>query len=269
MNPPKGEVEAAQRRRDAFAAFGVMGMGEPVDSTRSIAWMAGDLVFKASPAPSPEEWAWLGEHLRTVHEDGFRLALPVPSTDGRWVVDGWCAQTRMAGEHRRPPPWLEVLDVCERFHRQCVHLPLPEFVERRTHPWAVGDRVAWGEADPPIGDPRLDRLLALRRLVSMPSQVIHGDLSDNVLFAEGLTPAVIDPTPYWRPAGFASAIIVHDAVQWFAAEPGPLISATAHLEEFPQLFVRAAIYRVVTSIGFGTAASSIDDIVDLAVELAG
>ena len=97
----------------------------------------------------------------------------------------------------------------------------------------------------------------------------HSSSSSDAFHRQPLTPAVIDPTPYWRPAGFASAISVHDAGQWFAAEPGPRISATAHLEEFPQLFVRAAIYRVVTSIWFGTAASSIDDIVDLAVELAG
>jgi hypothetical protein len=100
--------------------------------------------------------------------------------------------------------------------------------------------------------------------------VIHGDLTDNILFADGMTPAIIDPTPYWRPAGLASAIIVHDAVRWFAADPRPLVAATAHIEGFPQLFVRAAIYRLVTSIVSETVEARGDvPIVELAAELAG
>jgi hypothetical protein len=138
------------------------------------------------------------------------------------------------------------------------------------HPWAVGDRVAWEEAVPPTGNRSLDRLLALRRPVSLPSQLIHGDLTDNVLFAEGMAPAIIDPTPYWRPSGFANAIIVHDAVRWFTVDPAPLIAATAHIDGFPQLFVRAAIYRLVTSIGRDTVEPMGDvRVVDLAAHLAG
>jgi uncharacterized protein (TIGR02569 family) len=234
----------------------------------SIVYRAGDLIFKR--VPSPDEWAWLGAHLPTIREDGFRLSLPVPATDTRWVVEGWGAQTWLAGEQPGDARWLDVLGVCERFHRACVHLPHPAFVEQRTHPWAIGDRVAWEEADPREHDLRLDRLLALRRPVGLPSQMIHGDLTGNVLFADGLAPAVIDPTPYWRPAGFASAIIVHDAMAWYVADPEPLIAATAHLEAFPQLFVRAAIYRLVTSLCFGSPEpAETDRIVDVAIELVG
>ena len=113
-------------------------------------------------------------------------------------------------------------------------------------------------------------MIALRRPISLPSQLIHGDLTDNVLFDDELAPAIIDPTPYWRPAGFASAIVVHDAVSWWSADPEPLIAATAHLEEFPQLFVRAAIYRMVTSIVMGAGnPDTRREIVDLAAWLAG
>ncbi len=122
----------------------------------------------------------------------------------------------------------------------------------------------------PTPDPWLDRLFALRRPISLPSQLIHGDLTDNVLFDDELAPAIIDPTPYWRPAAFASAIVVHDAVRWWSADPEPLIAATAHLEEFPQLFVRAAIYRMVTSIIVGSDdPEDRREVVDLATWLAG
>ena len=49
--------------------------------------------------------------------------------------------------------------------------------------------------------------LADRRDVRTASQVVHGDLFGNVLFAGDAPPAVIDITPYWRPAGWAVGVI--------------------------------------------------------------
>ncbi len=38
-----------------------------------------------------------------------------------------------------------------------------------------------------------------------------------MLFYEGLPPLVIDPSPYWRPPAFASAIVVADALVFHGA----------------------------------------------------
>ena len=252
---------------DVLRAFGSAG---PVESLRGGegAWRAGDLVFK--PAPGDAEWAWLGEHLPTVRGDGFRLAMPVPTPDERWVVDGWCAQMVMTGAHPATPRWPEVLEVCGRLHAALRALPIPPFLGERTHPWSIGDRVAWQEAAPRVEHPALDRLLAIRTPIDLPSQAIHGDLTENVLFAEGVPPAVIDPTIYWRPAGTALAIVVSDALQWSGAEPAPFLAAVRHVDEFPQLFVRAVITRLVTSLEFGRRdVSSFDRVVTVAESLAG
>jgi uncharacterized protein (TIGR02569 family) len=98
---------------------------------------------------------------------------------------------------------------------------------------------------------RSSRLLHIRRPVNLSSQVIHGDLTENVLFADSLEPAVIDVTPYWRPAGFAAAVVVADAVCWHEADLDTLLPATSAIAEFPQLLVRAAIYRLATALVFG------------------
>ena len=55
-------------------------------------------------------------------------------------------------------------------------------------------------------------LQSLLRPVHAVNQVIHGDLSGNVLTgnvltAPGRVPAVIDFSPYWRPAAYADAIV--------------------------------------------------------------
>lgn len=49
------------------------------------------------------------------------------------------------------------------------------------------------------------------------AQLIHGDLTGNVLFAADEAPAVIDFSPYWRPPVFAEAVVVADGLLWFQA----------------------------------------------------
>jgi uncharacterized protein (TIGR02569 family) len=239
-DPPAGAV---------LGAFGVSDTPSPLDGGEGQSWSCGALVLK--PCADPVEWAWLGHQLPSVVQDGFRLALPVRASDGRWVVEGWCAQPLLEGSHPGDGRWLDVLAVGERFHRATADLKRPEFIDARTDPSSVGDRVAWDEAESPVAHSFLGRLLDLRRPVHLAAQVIHGDLTENVLFADPLKPAVIDVTPYWRPAGFAAAVVVADAICWWDADPDELVVATSTVAGFPQFLVRAAIYRLVTSLVFG------------------
>jgi len=45
-------------------------------------------------------------------------------------------------------------------------------------------------------------------------------------------PAIIDFAPYWRPAAFAAAIAVADALIWEAADTS-LIAAVRHIDDSP------------------------------------
>jgi uncharacterized protein (TIGR02569 family) len=233
--------------RTARTAFGVDGEPVPLAGGEGLAWRVDHLVLKPNHAPA--EWAWLGAVLPTLETDGFRLAPPVPAVDGSWVVDGWCAQPFVAGDHAER--WADVIEVGERFHGATAALGRPAFLDARTNPWSQGDRVAWEELEAPVAHPLLDRLLELREPVDARPQVVHGDLTENVLFDDALPPAIIDVTPYFRPPGFASAVVVGDAVRWRNADPSPLVARAAREDAFPQLFVRAVIYRLVTSLLFG------------------
>jgi uncharacterized protein (TIGR02569 family) len=176
----------------------------------------------------------------------------------------------MVGGHPVEGRWVDVLSACERFHREVRHLPEPPFLPDRRDPWSVGDRVAWEEAGSPE-HPAILRLVEARRRVSLVPQFIHGDMSENVLFAAGHEPAIIDISPYWRPAGFASAVIVADAICWRAADARELLATVAHIDEFPQLFLRALIYRMTTTVEFSRRAADLDgyrSAVDLALQLA-
>jgi uncharacterized protein (TIGR02569 family) len=117
--------------------------------------------------------------------------------------------------------------------------------------------VAWGERDPEsvlAAAPgslagQLRRLLAALRPVRLPSQLIHGDLGGNVLFAGASPPAVIDFSPYWRPAGLALAVAAVDALTWGGADPAILDELDGE-PELDQLLARAHVGRLVTEVLF-------------------
>jgi hypothetical protein len=78
-------------------------------------------------------------------------------------------------------------------------------------------------------------------------QLIHGDLTGNVLFDEehGSPPGIIDLTPYWRPAAYAEAIVVVDGLTWHGQ--GRSLVDLYGIDEFRiQLLIRAMYWRNLT-----------------------
>jgi hypothetical protein len=217
-------------------AFGVVGAPTQLAGGTSRSWHAGALVLKPLDC-GEHELAWRAELFASIEHDGFRVAAPLPR-----VVDGWTAAPYLDGRHE-PGRWRDIISVGERFHAAFAAVPRPDaIIDSRTNPWAIGDRVAWGEL-PYDG---IDDLLAALEPVAAASQLIHGDLTGNVLFHDGLPPAIIDFVPYWRPTEYATAIVVTDAVLWENAPTELLDEATA------QYLLRALIFRGVTSLEFGT-----------------
>lgn len=93
--------------------------------------------------------------------------------------------------------------------------------------------------------PMLLEALMARPHVQEPSQLVHGDLTGNVLFSPGKPPAVIDISPYWRTRSYARAIVLIDALTW---EEAPLDWARGHLLDVGQwqAFIRALLFRILS-----------------------
>ncbi|MGW5675949.1 TIGR02569 family protein [Streptomyces sp. NPDC003860] len=228
-----------------LASFGASDPAVPLPGGQGATWRAGGVVLK--PA-APAETAWRAGVLRHVPEDaGFRVARPLPAIDGSWSKGGWEAWAHVAGEtdpHRAD----DVIRAGEAFHAAIAGLPRPRFLDARDHPWARADRLAWGERAPAPAGPGADLLgplLAAREPVSVPAQLVHGDLLGNVLFEPGRPPAVIDWAPYWRPAAWAAAVVAVDAVCWWGAERSLLVR-WSHLPQWRQMLVRALAFRIAT-----------------------
>jgi uncharacterized protein (TIGR02569 family) len=260
-------VSAAEQQPsvDVVAAFGgdVAALAH-LPGGQGASWRAGSLVLKR--VENEQEVSWLAALLERV-ADGpeFRVGRAIRSPDGSYVVDGWAATGWLEGTHE-PGRFDDLLATSDAFHRALAVAPVPwpDFLRDRTSPWAMGDRVAWGEASMQSGTGAVravfDRLIPLLAADSKSSapQVIHGDIGGNILFADasGLPPAIIDVSPYYRPRSFASAILVADAVAW---DHAPLTTASRFLamgEARAELLARAVVFRLAAALQLWGATSA-------------
>ncbi len=241
-----------------LAAFGVTDV-IPVrlPGGQGTAWRAGQVVLK--PADSARDGRWFAEVYDALSGPGFRVPRPVRAVTGDWVAHGWTCYQWVPGAAADwsglSPRWPDLVAVSRALHAALAAVSVPAWRVAVENPWTIGDQVAWGERDPgPLlgatagrvaGQVR--RLLAALRPVGLPYQLIHADLAGNVLFADGMTPAVIDFSPLERPAGWPLAIAAVDALQWQHARP-EVLDQLAGEPELGQLLARALIYRQITEI---------------------
>ncbi|WP_127936582.1 aminoglycoside phosphotransferase [Nonomuraea polychroma] len=205
------------------------------------------------PVDNTEEAEWCADVFAGLTSSTeFRVPRPYRADDGNHVVAGWAAFEFVEGQEGPAGAWATLIAAGRAFHRALRHLPRPDLLDRRQHPWAVADRIAWGEVSS-VALAHTDGLLAtlqeLQRPVDAPSQLVHGDLTGNVLLQPGQPPAVIDFSPYWRPVGYAEAIIVADGLLYHHAEP-ELIDNVLPGRHGLQMLVRALIFRLATSAIF-------------------
>jgi len=226
-----------------------------MDGGQGRTWRCGNIVFK--PVDDPVEASWLANVFEQLQVTGLRLARPVRSSDGRWVVSGWSAQRFVSGSSAARHD--DILRISINLHEALSEVPEPKFLRQRAglYPWA--DRVAWGEiddVDAKTGSGHGSRLFAGlaagRRPIDLQSQVVHGDLYGNVLFAGSAPPAVVDIPPYWRPAGWAAAVVAVDAVAWGGA-PVELMAEWRQIpplphREWPELVRRALLFRLAVAL---------------------
>jgi len=225
-------------------------------------WRYGEIVV--AQITDHARAAWSAKVRETLFVDGLRLARPVRSTDGRYVVSGWRADTFVAGAPE--PRDDEVVATGVRLHEATSKLERPRFLTQiPVPPWTdvdvftAADRAAWEDRplqNLPLGAPELpeseDRtkatelltqLAGLRKPTKSPSQLVHGDLYGTVLFAGAAAPGITDITPYWRPASWAAGVVVVDALSWGDADDG-LVERWDALPEWPQMLLRALMFRL-------------------------
>ena len=227
------------------SAFGASGPARLLPGGEGTTWQVGDVVLK--PAADPQGASWCAELFAGLEGPGFRVPRPRRTVAGAWLADGWAVWERVEGEPGPVEHWPGLIAASRAFHAALADVPHPGWLCGRRDRWAVADRIAWGEASVVVApglQGLVDDLVAARAPVELPSQLVHGDLAGNVLFADGQAPAVIDFSPYWRPAGYALAVAAVDVLVWSAAPPS-ILDALDSEERRDQLLLRALLYRLV------------------------
>ena len=185
----------------------------------------GSIVMK--PCDNPIEWNGLAPLLCKLNPVGYRLARPIQASDDRWEVDGWMATRMTSGTSGYAGHEAEALTACRCFHQELSEIyhsnDCPNWLGSKNTAYRKADRIAWGEEPWPqaFTDEIITYLKPIKEAlhpIDLPYQITHGDPGgDNILFAENLAPALIDIAPYWRPAGYAIAMMFADGIAWRAA----------------------------------------------------
>ncbi|WP_245931693.1 TIGR02569 family protein [Actinokineospora auranticolor] len=225
------------------AAFGAKN-AEPALIEHGPVWRCDDLAMRQ--AVNPAEASWVAQTLNELDVPDLRVARPVRSSDGRYVVGGWVAFRFIPGHAE--PRYDEVISASLRLHKATADLNRPRFLSGRADVFAMADRAAWGEDKNPTLDPDLGgRLFAIyaesRKDITLKSQVVHGDLFGNVLFDGDAAPGIMDFTAFHRPPEWAAAVVVVDAIAWGGADDA-IAKRWGHLPEWPQALLRALLFRL-------------------------
>ncbi|MEU6250363.1 TIGR02569 family protein [Glycomyces sp. NPDC047010] len=238
-----------QPPRTVLEAFGAVEKPTLLDGGQGRTWRSGDVVLK--PVDNQAEAEWRAETLSSLPESTtFRVPRPIRTHEGAWTADGWEATALLPGA-TDPKRWNDAVTAGAAFHAAIAHLPRPGFLSSRDDWWTLADRDSWNLDLKPT-DPTLHALAEFRTPIDVPHQLVHGDLLGNILYEPGLPPAIIDWPPYWRPTSWAAAVTAVDALCWNGAD-STLLDHWSNLESWPQMTVRALMYRMITDQYAATA----------------
>lgn len=238
-----------------LTAFGVEAEPERLPGSSTV-WRCGAVVFK--PVTDRARAVWLARVLHQVEAPDLRIARPIWSTDGRWIVGGWTASRYLRGDPQYRAD--DIVATAIRLAQALTPMPRPSF--QRDDINALAERIAWEEAEVPIDENKGGRwfevLAVARRQVRLPNQVVPGNLFGSTLFDDEAPPGIVDFDPYFRPAEWGAAIAAVDAVSWGGADTG-LLHRWTHLPEWPQLLLRALLFRLAGhALNPNSTASALD-----------
>lgn len=231
-------------------AFGVMGEPVLLPGGEGACYRVENIVFK--PTKDAIETSWIAVINNDLSSHKFRVPKPIQAKDGTWVFNGWAASTFEQGEYR-PGYYAEAIELCKDFHRALVDIQKPDWFDKKTDVFALSDRMAWGEF--PIPDFELakepfKKIFSFLEENHLPNQLIHGDWGlGQILFHDELPPAVVDMTPYFRPADYPIADMLLGAMMDEGADIS-ILDIGKEIKDFDQLMLRALVMRTCTYIGF-------------------
>lgn len=215
-----------------LTAFGTGTEDSPAGAQRlGPAWDNGLKVGQVVYARAGETAHWSATVRERLDVDGARVARPVRSSDGRFLVAGWKATLWAPGILARRVD--ETAAVALRLEDALAGEPAPPVRENHTDVFARAERAAWAESDERFG------LFEGVRL-----QAGHADLLASTIYAGAAVATITDLVPFaeQRPRGYTTALALVDGMIYSAVGPG-VLERFAHVPRLGELTLRAVAYR--------------------------
>lgn len=244
--------------QEILNGFGVFEDSVLLSGGQGINYRAGNMVFK--PVADSRGASFEADiYSKIITNDKFRVLRPIRAEDGSWVFKGWTAYEFISGKHILGK-YAESIEIGREFHKALSVFPKPDFWGNGTNVWSIADKMAWGEIpfhDFELSNEPLKKIFALLEGNRLPNQLMHGDYGPgNILFEDKLPPAVIDFSPYWRPADFSIAVMMLDAIVWEGLDAivwegvdESIFELGKDVKDFKQLLLRGIIRRTCEYIG--------------------
>ncbi|OZM57982.1 hypothetical protein CIB95_06395 [Lottiidibacillus patelloidae] len=231
-------------------SFAIKGEKVPLLGGQNTSVKVGNVVFK--PIDDTVHYEWISSVIENLSPKGYRLAKPVRDTHGFFVNDGWICNTFESGQEKDGCV-NEKLYVSRLFHQDLTHISVNNFQQPR-NAWETGHQVAWQQEAIPE-DISFEAKVIIKDLLAKVTlknhynkQIVHGDLSGNVLFHKSLPPLIIDFSPTVAPVEYAEAILVCDCIAW----QGSMVSElnVLPLNDYYEMIIRAIVFRLTVAAIF-------------------
>lgn len=194
------------------------------------AWDNGVKVGQVVYSEAVDHAHWSANLRESLEVEGVRIARPVQSTDGRYLIGGWKATAWVPGGLARRVD--ETTMVALRLADALAEKDMPPQADSRTDEFARAERAAWQEMDELLGP------------VDAPWQAGHADVLSSTLYSGSAPPTVTDLVPFAapRPHGFSAALVIVDGLILGAVDEA-ILDRFAHVPHIGQLTRRALAYR--------------------------
>lgn len=230
-----------------LAKFGIEDRGIKLAGGQETTMKFGYVVVK--PVDDESHATFSAEIFDSIEPEGYRISKPVKSVGGKYVEDGFVVSKFEEGKHDYSRID-DMLKISERLHNDLRRLDY-DAIPKFDNCWAKAQNVIWEGEELPGGisgsmKQFCEELLSELKSLDLPKQLIHSDLSGNILFHDKLTPLVIDYSPAYAPYEYASALIVCDNIAWNDADMANLNLLKKYGIE-DEVVKYAVVFRILVS----------------------
>lgn len=237
--------------KDVLEAFNLKGNVEPLSGGQNTSVKINDFVLK--PVDNDSYCEWVLSIISKINPQGYRISKPIKSKTGTFIYEGWCCTKYEPGENVEGNVSSK-LKAARLFHSDLAKVDFHS-APKSDDPWSNAHEVVWQRKQLPKemckeATEIIGSLLEKAKLQnSYNVQIVHSDLSGNILFDKKLDPLIIDFSPTIAPVEYAEAILVCDCIAW-QDSPVTDIDLLPDSEFYREMIFRAIIFRLTVAAIF-------------------